>query len=195
MEKEKKENQPENKTVCEEEIPNNGKINPPERNVRKRKFTWTPKRKEAFQKCIEANRQRIKTKKQEVVDLKPLPVKQIKEEDVESVSSESSKSSQKSISSSSTSSSSSSSSSDSSASTPPKKQKKVIKSKKRKVDIKNKKPKEHKKVMKKLKSIHRTLKANQFKSPSLTKQSEPTNNYESDSESYYSSYQPSFCFI
>ena len=57
MGKETETTSPDPETVCQED---NGKVNPPEKIVRKRKFTWTPKRKEAFKKCVEANRKRKK---------------------------------------------------------------------------------------------------------------------------------------
>lgn len=47
------------------------KVNPPEKVVRKRKFTWTPKRKEAFQKCVEANRKRKSSSANNVVTSTP----------------------------------------------------------------------------------------------------------------------------
>ena len=55
--KEKEESEIESETVCHAD---NGKVNPTEKIVRKRKFSWTPKRKEAFKKCVEANRKRKK---------------------------------------------------------------------------------------------------------------------------------------
>lgn len=187
----------ESKTVCaKEEVPNNGKINPPERNVRKRKFTWTEKRKEAFQKCIEANRKRILNKKENGETKPPIleqpqqkPQKQ--EEDAESISSSSASTS--SSSSSSSSNSSSDSDSESSASTPPrKKSKKVVKKKK---EIKKRTPKQDVKVLKKLKAIQKTLNKTQKQGQRVAKQSAAINYDEYDSESNYSAYQPSYCFI
>ena len=64
---------PDPETVCPED---NGKVNPPEKIVRKRKFTWTPKRKEAFKKCVEANRKRKKDHGKED-KLAPPPPKQL----------------------------------------------------------------------------------------------------------------------
>ena len=189
--------EPENSSIHEKDqsIPQNGKINPPENNVRKRKFTWTPKRKEAFQKCIEANKKRIALKNEklsEKKESKPEKPKQIvPEEDKESVCSDSSSASECSSSSSSTSSSSSSCSSI------------PVKKKRRKPVTRPSSTKKVKKAIKKskqelLKSIH-SIKKVLKKKPVIVetpKQSNTDEIYNSDSDSNSSyTYYPSFKFI
>lgn len=201
-------NEKERETVCQHEItpvhekeqsiPQNGKINPPENNVRKRKFTWTPKRKEAFQKCIEANKKRIALKNDKLSDKKEqiqqTPKQVIKEEDKESVCSESSSSSECS-----SSFSSSTSSSSSSSSTPVKKRKKPVtrphSTKKVTQKVKKAIKKSKQELLKSIHSIKKVLN----KKPIVAetpKQSDTHETYDSDSDSYSSyNYCSPFKFI
>lgn len=211
----------ESETVCkhanapipekDENVPQNGKINPPENNVRKRKFTWTQKRKEAFQKCVEANKKRIALKNENgdgyAIKKEKLPVQKHKkkveieerevvnnkeEEDKESVCSDSSSSCLTS------SSSSSSSASSTSSSTPPppvKKRKREARhtqsSKKVTQKVKRAIKKSKQELLKSIHSIKKVLN----KKP-VVKQSEINEASDSESDSYsYSNYYSPYTFI